>query len=64
MEFKVGQKVRIRGDAHDYTDELDGEVGIIIEVNEADVRAVFKHEISAFDWYIRKNNIIEIVEDV
>ena len=64
MEFKAGQKVRIRGDRHDYTDGLDGEIGIIIEVNEADVRAVFKHEVSTFDWCIWKNNIIEIVEDV
>lgn len=64
MEFKIGQKVRIRGSRNDYTDHLGGEIGIIVEVNEDDVRVVFKPEVSMYDWYVWKSNIIEIVEDV
>lgn len=64
MDYKVGQKVRIRGDRNDYTDHLGGAIGTIIEVNEADVRATFDSEISLLDWWIWKSNIVEIVEDV
>lgn len=35
-EFKVGMKVRIKGDKSDCTDHLDNEIGVIIEVHEDD----------------------------
>ncbi len=64
MEYKVGQKVRIKGDADDFTDFLDGEIGTIVEVDENNVRVIFDSAVSSYDWYIWKSNIIEIVEDV
>lgn len=64
MEFKIGQKVRIRGDKDDFTDHLGGKIGIIIDVNEDDVVATFESEGCLLDWDIWKYNIIEIVEDV
>ena len=64
MKYKVGQKIRIRGDRNDYTDHLDGKVGTIIAVDEDDVVVIFDSEVSLYDWCIWKRNIIEIVEDV
>lgn len=37
-EFKVGMKVRIKGDKSDETDHLDNEVGVILEVREKDCK--------------------------
>ena len=64
MEFKAGQKVRIRGDADDFTDWLDGEIGTIILVNEDDIVVKFDNKINLLEWYVWKYNVIEIVEDV
>lgn len=64
MNYKVGQKIRIRGDRDDYTAHLDGKVGTIIVVDEDDVVVIFDSEVSLYDWCIWKRNIIEIVEDV
>lgn len=64
MEYKVGQKVKIRGDRTDYTDHLGGNIGTIIGVDENDVRVIFDSTVSLYDWYIWKSNIVEIVEDV
>ncbi len=64
MDYKIGQKVRIKGDADDFTDWLDGEIGTITLVNEDDVVVEFDNTISSREWYIWKYNIIEIVEDI
>ena len=64
MEYKVGQKVKIRGDRNDYTDHLGGKIGTIVGVDDNDVRVIFDSTVSLYDWYIWKSNIIEIVEDV
>lgn len=64
MDYKIGQKVRIKGDADDGTDWLDGEIGTIILVSDEDVVVKFDNTISSRQWYIWKSNIVEIVEDV
>lgn len=64
MDYKVGQKVRIRGDADDFTDWLDGEIGTIILVNEDDIKVKFDNKISLLERYVWKYNVIEIVGDV
>lgn len=35
-KFRVGDKVRIKGDKEDYTDHLDGMTGTVVGVNEDD----------------------------
>jgi len=58
MEFNVGDRVIIRGDYSDYTDHLDGCVGIIEKIGYGDCK-VFVEGITSGSkrWWIWKENL-------
>ena len=60
MKFKVGQKVRIKGDPSDSTDHLDGKIGFIERVGERDCRVYVPCDDNGY-WYIWNYNM-EVVE--
>lgn len=63
MEFKFGQRVKVRGDIADCTEHLDGCIGTIIipEKKECKVRFTQSenkdHRIVVTDWWIWNHNI-------
>lgn len=65
--FKVGQKVKIIGDISDFTEELDGHIGVITDVRHADMtvdiidRPDMPDELNC-SWEIWKNNAVSIDE--
>lgn len=60
-DFKIGQKVKIIGDTTDFTEELDGHIGIIKEIRDSDItvdiidRSTMPVELN-YDWMIWKIN--------
>jgi len=63
MKFKVGHRVKIIGDASDYSDHLDGMLGTIVEVNKRDCRVkVDDDEYGFLPWLIWNYNMIPVDE--
>ena len=64
MEFKVGQRVKVRGDVMDCTDHLDGLIGTIVIPGKDDCRVEFSRadvgERSPTDWWIWNYNITPV----
>lgn len=65
-DFKIGQKVKIIGDVSDFTEELDGHIGVITDVRYADMTVDIIDRPDANEWNcgweIWKNNAISIDE--
>ena len=57
-EFKVGQIVQIIGDYTDFTDHIDGKVGIIQAVSDLDCSVALVNDGS--EWLIWKHNLVRI----
>lgn len=60
-EFKVGMKVRIKGDPSDYTDHLEGEIGTIVCVMNSDCRVTIDSNPDR-EWYIWNYNMTPVEE--
>lgn len=59
-EFKVGQKVKIRGSYLDCTEGLDGKIGTIIEVSSKD--CLVRVPNNSLTWWVWNENM-EVVEN-
>ncbi len=56
--FKVGDKVRIRGDHLDFTEELDGKFGTVMRVGYDDCAVKVDNHHNPFGyWMIWKENL-------
>lgn len=62
-EFKVGMKVRIKGDEEDRTMRLDGKIGVILEVCEGDCLVAVETVTSPFGgWMVWNKNMTPVEE--
>jgi hypothetical protein len=57
-EFKVGQIVQIIGDYSDFTDHLDGQIGIIKNVTKLDCVVTLVGD--SVEWLVWKHNLVPI----
>ena len=58
-KFKIGDRVLIHGDESDFTDDIDGEIGIVKKVREND----YLVEGYLFHRYIYQYNLEEAPDD-
>lgn len=61
-KYKIGQKIRVKSDEEILADPIFGKVGTIIEVGKDYVIARFEDVFNGSNWWILKDDIIEIIE--
>lgn len=63
-EIKVGDRVRVRGDESDFTQHLDGKVGVVVQIchcmNFDDYTVTFDH--GEGTWNIWSYNVVEVLK--
>lgn len=60
MKFKVGDKVKIKGDVTDCTIRLDGQIGVVTRVNTNDYCVKvegFESLLTELGWFIWEKNL-------
>ena len=65
--IKVGDKIRVKGDARDFTDHLDGEILVVVATPDdygdyiLDDNTYLAKDKYCDNWYISAENIMEVV---
>ena len=58
-KFSVGDRVKIKGDCEDFTENLDGMLGTIVEVMFNDCQVVVDG-LEGCEWYIWNDNTTKV----